>query len=258
MEEKMVMINKEQSNLYKGIALIFVIVSHLPRIFPGVNLSVLHPLGFLGVSIFLFLSGYGLQRSYCKNRLALFWRKRIIKIVPTAAVVTIGIVIICYVTGVKSFSLIEIILSCLGLSNAVNSVTWYLGMMWFCYFVFWASKKIGLNPYWGGAILSGGILILSIVFGNTSINMWGLNIFSFSLGMIFAENRIIGKWIQTKRGLLISFFTFIMLFVLYYIVLGNSDVLIFRNPVKSILSALFLICFISFMRSLYKHSIFKL
>ena len=35
-------------------------------------------------------------------------------------------------------------------------------------------------------IIGGSILVLSVLFGNTSVNMWGLNAFSFSAGSILA------------------------------------------------------------------------
>lgn len=53
--------DKSKSNALKGIAVLMVIVSHLPKILvlPGVLNSVLSPLGYHGVAIFLLLSGYG-------------------------------------------------------------------------------------------------------------------------------------------------------------------------------------------------------
>lgn len=65
-------LSKDESEFCKGIALIFVIVSHMPRVFGG---HFLNPLGYFGVAVFLFLSGYGLQKSYDKNRLQKFWEK---------------------------------------------------------------------------------------------------------------------------------------------------------------------------------------
>ena len=58
-------ISKNDSLIAKGVAIIAVIISHLPRItdLPTIFESAMHPFGYLGVSIFLVLSGYGITVS---------------------------------------------------------------------------------------------------------------------------------------------------------------------------------------------------
>ena len=84
----------------------------------------------------------------------------------------------------KRFDPIDIILGCVGLSNVINPVTWYIGLMWYCYLVYWICMKRRIRPE---LIIGGSILVLSVLFGNTSVNMWGLNAFSFSAGLYGAE-----------------------------------------------------------------------
>lgn len=142
-------IGKSQSNTLKGLAIIFVVMSHIPRIYPELNLSMLNPLGYIGVGIFLCLSGYGLQKSYDKYGLDGFWKKRIQRIIPALTITTIWIVIIAAFNGIP-FNLYQIIASCLGLSNSVNSVTWYILMTWFCYVIFYSFKRNNVRNLIGG------------------------------------------------------------------------------------------------------------
>lgn len=62
-------ISKDSSTVMKGLAVIAVILSHLPRVinFPGFIESMLHPLGYLGVAVFLCLSGYGCAMSIIRG-----------------------------------------------------------------------------------------------------------------------------------------------------------------------------------------------
>ena len=53
----------------KGMAILIIIMGHLGNIF---GVRVFNPLGSCGVAIFLFCSGYGLQKSYYKKNLKNF------------------------------------------------------------------------------------------------------------------------------------------------------------------------------------------
>ena len=57
----------------KGMAILIIIMGHLGNIF---GVRVFNPLGSCGVAIFLFCSGYGLQKSYYKKNLKNYWKKR--------------------------------------------------------------------------------------------------------------------------------------------------------------------------------------
>lgn len=73
MENNTSLITKEETKLLKGIAIFFVVLSHIGN---WLDLRYFAPLGGTGVALFLILSGYGLECSYQKNRLQKFWRKR--------------------------------------------------------------------------------------------------------------------------------------------------------------------------------------
>lgn len=55
--------NREMTNIYKGIAILSVILCHFMGAF-GRGITIFTPLGGIGVAIFLLLSGYGLNESW--------------------------------------------------------------------------------------------------------------------------------------------------------------------------------------------------
>lgn len=76
---------KQLTDAIKGMAILLVITMHilpmLDTILPHELVRFLTPTGGIGVAIFLYLSGFGLQESYNKNGLNKYWQKRIIKVV---------------------------------------------------------------------------------------------------------------------------------------------------------------------------------
>ena len=70
-------INKKNTEIYKGILVICVFLAHLGNYeinyFDNYSFQFLTPLGYLAVSVFLFLSGYGL--SYSVNEKGKFYFK---------------------------------------------------------------------------------------------------------------------------------------------------------------------------------------
>lgn len=243
----------ENTTTYKGIAIIFVILSHIPRIFEKINLSILNPLGYFGVAIFLFTSGYGLQKSAESGGTDHFWINRIKRIMPTVTVVTLFIVGMNILLDKPNCNTFLVLLSCLGLSNSVNSVTWYLGMMWFCYSGFYLLKRTKIDELMGSILISIAILVLSIALGDTPLNMWGLNAFSFSFGLVTARYTKIEIWLTKNKTKIFSVFVFFILFILYYFILGNDNWLPLRNPSKSLISLSFLVAFFSVLPDLLSH-----
>lgn len=71
-----ILIDKKSSKELKGIAVIFVILSHFASYLNVSGLfKVLFPLGGIGVALFLFLSGYGLTKSTLDNGIEKYWGK---------------------------------------------------------------------------------------------------------------------------------------------------------------------------------------
>ncbi len=63
----------DYTNILRGAAIILVILMHSTCDY---GLRIFTPLGGIGVSIFLILSGFGISESYKKYGLTDFWRKK--------------------------------------------------------------------------------------------------------------------------------------------------------------------------------------
>lgn len=87
------LLSKSETITIKGFAILFVVFSHIMYIFslPQKIEIILHPLGYLGVSLFLAVSGYGCMISFQKNQgnRFLFLKNRILNIVPILAIITL-------------------------------------------------------------------------------------------------------------------------------------------------------------------------
>ena len=60
------------------IAIIFVIIQHIGT---KIETSIFTPLGGIGVAIFLFISGYGLNESFKKKKLSSFWKNKFMRVI---------------------------------------------------------------------------------------------------------------------------------------------------------------------------------
>lgn len=126
-------LDRNYTTALKGVAILFIMYGHCACFWPGGRLT--SPFGGIGVSLFLILSGYGLNESYLKRGLDGFWKKRISKVyIPyiIAAMLPIvfkgqlaksGGVILCY-----------------------DSPYWFVTYIIECYIVFWVCTRL-LSKY---------------------------------------------------------------------------------------------------------------
>ncbi|HCR2871514.1 TPA: hypothetical protein ONV65_001298 [Enterococcus faecium] len=122
-----------------------------------------------------------------------------------------------------------ILLSLFGLSNAINSVTWYLALVWFFYFLFviLVSKKFKVQDYVGG------------------------NAFSFTAGWLVAKYKDTLSILFCKiRYISLFMFLFCVSFVVDYFIFDNVEIIYIRNPCKSIIALLFLFSSIGIVNQL--------
>lgn len=142
-------LNYNTTTVIKGVAIFIIILSHI-----GGNLSIrfLTPLGGIGVAMFLFLSGYGLSKSYEKNQLLFFWRKRFIAIYPAYLIANIIAWIMYGVSDVKTILL--------GIVFVKPTIPygWFFQYLILWYIIFWIAEFIlGGKKVWA-------ILIISAIF----------------------------------------------------------------------------------------------
>ena len=106
-----------------GWAILFVLLYH----FFGCTRNILGDLniGYVGVDIFLFLSGYGLSQSFQRNKWYVFYERRMKRLYPLYAVI---VVLLAFLKKDASISHIIYNLSTLSfwVTNGDNRVDWYL------------------------------------------------------------------------------------------------------------------------------------
>lgn len=126
------MISKKDTIMLKGIAILMVITQHIGQAF---HVSIVNPLGPIGVFIFLFLSGYGLSVSYEKNGVKKYLSKRIIKVyIPY--LLSIALFCLWLVFLQKNISW-QIIVEYMFLISLPQGSFWFLIILFFWYAVFY-------------------------------------------------------------------------------------------------------------------------
>lgn len=253
--------DKSKSNALKGIVVLMVIVSHLPKILvlPGVLNSVLSPLGYHGVAIFLLLSGYGCFISIKKKTITEFLKRRIINIIPELFVITVIAVLLGHTINGTQYNIFQVILNGIGVRSDILKLTWYILFQYMCYY--------GLCSMMYCSKLSQNIVAFAIAFAvlifiiclvpvgiiRDNTTYWGINFASFSAGIILATYKnkmqllpkISERWMAS-----IPLIVWALGFVFVYYVLGNPEELVLRNLSKGLLACWFAISIFYLFKSI--------
>jgi len=241
-----VLLSQRDSHIIKGIAIALVVVSHIHRIcmLPDKLEPFLNPCGYLGVALFLFISGYGCMSSVSPNSLNTLY-KRIFRVVKPLFYITV-ITFLLMLSFNETPSIKYMFLQSVGLNNTMCSACWYITFQYFCYIGFLLlGKESSFHKVLLWALtFSLTILLISCLYEIDGVlfNLWGLNAFSFCAGVSVARmsaNKI--KKISLKAGLSL-FVTFVCLFVCAYFVFHNPEEYVLRNPLKSMVSLSFVLC----------------
>ena len=121
----------------KGFAILIIMLTHIGEIF---GIRYLTPFGSLGVAIFLFCSGFGLEKSFHKKGLRGFWRKRII----TAYFPYLIFEAFGYLFLYESVSLKSVVLDLLFI-DPMHPFGWYMQCLFLYYAAFWIASLIEKN-----------------------------------------------------------------------------------------------------------------
>ncbi|NJE31526.1 acyltransferase [Lactobacillus agilis] len=176
-----VLITKEETLLLKGIAILMVVIEHFGQI---VGLGFLNPLGPIGVFLFLFLSGYGLTRSYQKSGRDRYFIKKLQKVyVPyifTVCVFTLWVLIIGKKTDLPLF-IMELLLI-----KLPQGSYWYLVLMFYWYICFYFLTFIISNKRYLVTMMMFFSILIILIMNFNRLYIW--QFFSFPLGVIAAFN----------------------------------------------------------------------
>ena len=163
----------------KGLAILMIIVQHLGQ---NYHVGAVNPLGPIGVFIFLFCSGYGLQQSYKISGTKRYFRKKIVKVyIPFL----VSILLFCVFTKILKLHFVINIFNFMFLIDLPQGSFWYLRLQFYWYFVFWILKNLKI-PNKANAICMMGLSVLTIFLSSfNALYIW--QVFSFPRGVIAAD-----------------------------------------------------------------------
>lgn len=117
-------ISRESSNSLKGIAVLLILICHM--LGGGFGYRIFTPLGGIGVSIFLFLSGYGLNESFTAKGLSHFWKNKLIRLLLPYILWLIILIPVSYIMYGEILWFYRY---------------WYIEYLFIWYFLFWILKS---------------------------------------------------------------------------------------------------------------------
>lgn len=173
--------SKDSTAIIKGFAILIIMLAHIGNDF---GIRYLTPLGSLGVAIFLLCSGFGLEKSFQKNGLRGFWKKRII----TAYLPYLVFEIIGYVFLYQGITFKTVLLDLL-LIDTIHPYGWYMSCLFLYYIAFWISSLISKkNPIIKYVVLSVCALLMFVFLRS----LFKQQLLSFIIGALMAnfEERI--------------------------------------------------------------------
>ncbi|MCR5575597.1 MAG: acyltransferase [Oscillospiraceae bacterium] len=157
-------LDRRKSTILRGVAILYVLLGHAKYIAWG---------GVGGVTLFLLLSGYGLEASFEDRGLENYWRRRFFKVWLPYMIVGVFNVLILHVEG--SY---EIFCTVVGLDFYMNAdkTMWYISYILFWYAAFYPlallTRRAGDRRI-GTAVRLAGLFLFSYVFYRLSlIGVW--------------------------------------------------------------------------------------
>lgn len=140
-EVSMVLLTKEETNIVKGLAAIFIVLAHMVIEIEGESqqsfllLKPITVLGGMGVLLFFFLSGYGIYKGYAERKLGWsFLGKRIKTIYVPYIIMKLILYAINLVLGFKTIDINVIEYVFLG--------DWFVQVIMIQYFIFFLAHKV--------------------------------------------------------------------------------------------------------------------
>ena len=189
-------LEKNVTDAIKGMAILLVITMHilpmLDTLLPHELVRFLTPTGGIGVAIFLFLSGYGIQESYKKTGLNRYWQKRILKVVIPWALFKIILLLLHptdivgapyrnEISGIQTGGYFEDFI--LDIACLKTPYWWYIGFAMKWYVIYWVSRRY-LGKY-GDVFMLG----YAIAMFFTIENLKSQQCLSFLFGVLTSANK---------------------------------------------------------------------
>lgn len=180
----------EYTTNLRGIAILFVVMHHVSNSY---NSNLFTPLGGIGVSMFLVLSGYGLNESYHRKGLVGFWKSKLLRVLIPCWLIEFLFLFFDsshfdYIIFIKHLLCID--------------VNWYIRYLFYWYLLFYFSTKYFPTKRLPIMYMSGlcFLLILPEIEAEQSV--------SFLSGLVVSEfsslkKRLCSKYLKWGRTLLL-------------------------------------------------------
>ena len=171
--------DKENSNAFRGIWCIIVILVHIPAQYGNPLQNMAGSFAYIGVTFYFLSSGYGLSLKGTQNG---FWRKRLPKLLlPQLLINLCSVLLFWLLLGEKP--------NVLSFLWVVRWLRWLLA----CYLLLWLCHRLIKNKMVANSLVALGILALSISqytlknAGWITETIWPTEIFGFLWGILLAK-----------------------------------------------------------------------
>ncbi len=244
-------LSRENTNSMKGLFAVSVILCHLSEMPYVESFYFFRGTGNLAVSMFFFLSGYGLMCSYEKNGLNNFFKKRFSTVlIPFLFVQLFSFILFYYLPGVQglteeTYCIKNLLLKFIKSGSTLTVNGWYIYEILLMYLEFWLAFKIGGKNKKIGTILIVLFTALSTVFFGILtyktewIQFWAYSLPAFAYGIIWGGTRKakieehLKKHYYTK---LVIFAVLTVMFFFSYKLFDKIDILQAHNINSTFLS----------------------
>jgi len=190
--------DKGYTNMLRGLAVISLIFGHLSDKCLQ-NKMIFDSGGYWAVIIFLFISGYGLYRSYRFSTMGwMFWKKRISRIyIPLWITLVMFILMDHFLIGLNH-SALEIALNFIGIHRnnillRVNAFAWYVEYIMVLYLMYWIASKLPFSENIKIASLFIFCMSIHLIIRYTPLmeynSIWLQYTMVFPLGVFFGKYR---------------------------------------------------------------------
>lgn len=184
----------------KGISISIIMLAHLGNVF---GIRYLNPLGSLGVAVFLFASGFGLESSYNKKGLKGYWKKRILTAYLPYALIEVVDCVFGISYKIQGNGILEIVQDFL-LIKPLHPFGWYMQCLFLYYIIFYLASFISKEKFWIKCILLFSASVVVFILAGT---LFKQQILSFTIGVLFGKYyRNVSKYLNKIYVCVIALF----------------------------------------------------
>lgn len=202
-------LSKENTSCMKGIFASIIFFVHVTQfhpipMHPYIN-YIIASLGYLSVSVFFFLSGYGLEESYKRKNdyLNTFWKHRILPLYGTYLYV-MAIYLLCLLALGRRFTAPELLKSVLLYSTIVNN-GWFFFAIIVIYIIFYLTHRFLKGTLSQTVGVGIGLLLWCVACVCLHFGYWlWISVFAFLAGILWQHHKSqIDEFVSQSNGYII-------------------------------------------------------